>query len=155
MRQKKVTFRQMPSSIINTYEKPTVTVGFGSFEKILFYWFMNTRPTPNSLAFMLSPSSLKVSFRSPFVLNPPSTGYHVNSLVSPLATEVPVLSSFRVIVHSSPSFSPASTAGRVRMIRSASLFFRAMTESAIARYVFPVPAGPIANVSVFFRIVSI
>ena len=50
-----------------------------------------------------------------------------------------------------PSFSPASTAGRVRMIRSTSLFFSAITASAIARYVLPVPAGPIANVSMFCR----
>ena len=44
-----------------------------------------------------------------------------------------------------PSFSPASTAGRLRMIFLISLFFNARTARAIAVYVFPEPAGPMAN----------
>ncbi len=47
-----------------------------------------------------------------------------------------------------PSRSPASTAGRVRMMRPTSLSESAFTASAIARYVLPVPAGPIPNVTV-------
>jgi len=45
-----------------------------------------------------------------------------------------------------PNFSPASTAGRVSTMR---LYWRvrsAETAHAIAKYVFPVPAGPIPNV---------
>src|SRR3954449_13354857 len=53
-----------------------------------------------------------------------------------------------------PSRSPASTAGRVRMMRPTCLSLRAATASAIARYVFPVPAGPIPNVTVERRIAS-
>ena len=45
-----------------------------------------------------------------------------------------------------PSFSPASTAGLDRISLRASLFFSAATARAIAMYVFPVPAGPRANV---------
>ena len=41
-----------------------------------------------------------------------------------------------------PSSSPASTAGRVSITRSTCLLVRAATAMAIARYVFPVPAGP-------------
>ena len=41
-----------------------------------------------------------------------------------------------------PSRSPASTAGRVRMIRDTCRSCSAATASAIARYVLPVPAGP-------------
>src|SRR5919201_619414 len=48
-----------------------------------------------------------------------------------------------------PSRSPAATAGRVRMIRPTSRSDSAETANAIARYVLPVPAGPIANVTVF------
>lgn len=47
-----------------------------------------------------------------------------------------------------PSRSPASTAGRVRMIRLTSRRCSACTALAIARYVFPVPAGPMPNVMV-------
>src|SRR5215216_921355 len=53
-----------------------------------------------------------------------------------------------------PSRSPASTAGRVRMMRPTSRLDSAATASAIARYVLPVPAGPIANVTVWFRMAS-
>src|SRR5215210_476466 len=53
-----------------------------------------------------------------------------------------------------PSRSPASTAGRVRMILPTWRSARAATASAIARYVFPVPAGPIAKVTVWSRIAS-
>src|SRR5436190_5607303 len=53
-----------------------------------------------------------------------------------------------------PSRSPASTAGRVRMIRPTCRSASAATASAIARYVLPVPAGPIANVTVWPRIAS-
>ncbi len=53
-----------------------------------------------------------------------------------------------------PSRSPASTAGRVRMIRPTAPSESAATASAIARYVFPVPAGPTANVTVRSRIAS-
>ncbi|OUD85724.1 hypothetical protein BC477_15055 [Clavibacter michiganensis subsp. michiganensis] len=48
-----------------------------------------------------------------------------------------------------PSRSPASTAGRVRMIRSTSLRCSAWTAFAMARYVLPVPAGPMPNTMVF------
>ena len=44
-----------------------------------------------------------------------------------------------------PSFSPASIAGLVNMILSISLFNKALTAITIAKYVFPVPAGPIAK----------
>src|ERR671910_60566 len=47
-----------------------------------------------------------------------------------------------------PSRSPASTAGRVRMMRPTCRSDSAATASAIARYVLPVPAGPIANVTI-------
>src|SRR5215212_5403494 len=53
-----------------------------------------------------------------------------------------------------PSRSPASTAGRVRMILPTWRSARAATASAIARYVLPVPAGPIAKVTVWSRIAS-
>src|SRR6266540_2597136 len=53
-----------------------------------------------------------------------------------------------------PSRSPASTAGRVRMIRVTSRSCSAATASAIARYVLPVPAGPMPNVTVQRRISS-
>ncbi|MNC90048.1 hypothetical protein D3C83_60920 [compost metagenome] len=41
-----------------------------------------------------------------------------------------------------PSFSPASTAGRVRIMRETLFFISSATAMAIARYVLPVPAGP-------------
>ena len=44
-----------------------------------------------------------------------------------------------------PRFSPASTAGLVKIIRFTSLFFNALTAKATAVYVLPVPAGPIAK----------
>ena len=44
-----------------------------------------------------------------------------------------------------PRRSPASTAGRVRMIRLTCLVCNALTALAIARYVLPVPAGPDAE----------
>src|SRR5919197_1274356 len=44
-----------------------------------------------------------------------------------------------------PRRSPASTAGRVRMMRRTSESCSAFTAVATARYVFPVPAGPIAR----------
>ena len=40
---------------------------------------------------------------------------------------------------------PASTAGRVRMIRFTFFDCSACTALAIARYVLPVPAGPMPN----------
>ena len=49
-----------------------------------------------------------------------------------------------------PSFSPASTAGRLRIIFLISLFFNERTAKAIAVYVLPEPAGPIANIMSFF-----
>ena len=48
-----------------------------------------------------------------------------------------------------PSFSPASTAGRLRMIFLISLFFRALTARAMATNVLPVPAGPVAKTRSF------
>ena len=48
-----------------------------------------------------------------------------------------------------PSLSPASTAGLVSMILLISLFFNALTARAMAIYVFPVPAGPIAYIRSF------
>src|SRR5215204_1190324 len=53
-----------------------------------------------------------------------------------------------------PSRSPASTAGRVRMIRLTSRRDSAATAIAIARNVLPVPAGPMPNVIVSCRIAS-
>ena len=53
-----------------------------------------------------------------------------------------------------PRRSPASTAGRVRMIRLTSRRLSAAAASATARNVLPVPAGPIPNVIVFWRIES-
>src|SRR6266513_2418602 len=47
-----------------------------------------------------------------------------------------------------PRRSPASTAGRVRMMRPTCFSARAATASAIARYVLPVPAGPMPKVTV-------
>ena len=47
-----------------------------------------------------------------------------------------------------PSRSPASTAGRVRMMRETSRSSSAATASAMARYVLPVPAGPMPKVTV-------
>ena len=47
-----------------------------------------------------------------------------------------------------PRRSPASTAGRVRMIRLTSLRERAAAAIATARNVLPVPAGPMAKVTV-------
>ena len=53
-----------------------------------------------------------------------------------------------------PSRSPASTAGRVRINRETWCSCSARTAVATARYVLPVPAGPIANVTVDERIAS-
>ena len=53
-----------------------------------------------------------------------------------------------------PSRSPASTAGLVRMILPTCFSDSAATASAIARYVLPVPAGPMPNVTVQERIAS-
>ena len=53
-----------------------------------------------------------------------------------------------------PSRSPASTAGRVRMIRLTSRRERAAVAIAIARNVLPVPAGPIPKVTVERRMAS-
>ena len=44
--------------------------------------------------------------------------------------------------------------GRVRMMRATSRSCSAATASAIARYVLPVPAGPMPNVTVLARIAS-
>ncbi len=48
-----------------------------------------------------------------------------------------------------PSRSPASTAGRVRIMRLTCLSRNAATAAATARYVLPVPAGPTPMVTVF------
>ena len=53
-----------------------------------------------------------------------------------------------------PSFSPASTAGRVKMMRLTSLFCSAWTAFATARYVLPEPAGPMPKVMVLSSIAS-
>src|SRR5262245_256130 len=53
-----------------------------------------------------------------------------------------------------PRRSPASTAGRVRMIRVTSLACSALTALAIARYVFPVPAGPMQKTIVCWSMAS-
>ena len=50
-----------------------------------------------------------------------------------------------------PSRSPASTAGRVRMIRLTSRRASAAAAIATARKVLPVPAGPMPNVTVLRR----
>src|SRR3989338_2184303 len=51
-----------------------------------------------------------------------------------------------------PSFSPASTAGLARLIRFTSFLRRDDTDIAMARYVFPVPAGPIPMTMSYFFI---
>ena len=48
-----------------------------------------------------------------------------------------------------PNFSPASTAGRLRIILRISLFFSAFTARAMAINVLPVPAGPVAKTRSF------
>ncbi|MNL78406.1 hypothetical protein D3C87_2047820 [compost metagenome] len=48
-----------------------------------------------------------------------------------------------------PRFSPASTAGRVRMIRLTRLSLRAETAMATAKKLLPVPAGPRPKVRVW------
>ena len=53
-----------------------------------------------------------------------------------------------------PKFSPASTAGLVKIILFTCLFFKALTAIATPVYVFPVPAGPMANTISFFFIDS-
>ena len=53
-----------------------------------------------------------------------------------------------------PSLSPASTAGRVKIIRLIFLLCSACTALATAKYVFPVPAGPIPKTTVFASIAS-
>jgi len=53
-----------------------------------------------------------------------------------------------------PSFSPASIAGRVRIILFTCACLKAVIAIAIARYVFPVPAGPIQRTIVLFLILS-
>lgn len=58
------------------------------------------------------------------------------------------------ITRQNPSFSPASIAGRVRIIRLTSCFLNASIAIAIARYVFPVPAGPTPNTIILLRISS-
>ena len=53
-----------------------------------------------------------------------------------------------------PSFSPASTAGRVSTTRCTCAFTNAATATAIARYVLPVPAGPMPNTMSYARMAS-
>ena len=53
-----------------------------------------------------------------------------------------------------PRRSPASTAGRVRMMRLTSRRASAAAAIATARNVLPVPAGPMPNVTVLLRIES-
>ncbi|MBA7698818.1 hypothetical protein ES703_107500 [subsurface metagenome] len=53
-----------------------------------------------------------------------------------------------------PSFSPASTAGRARTILLICFFFSIETATATARYVFPVPAGPIQKIRSLASIAS-
>ena len=53
-----------------------------------------------------------------------------------------------------PRLSPASTAGRVRMMRLTSLRERAAAAMATARKVLPVPAGPMPKVTVERRTAS-
>ena len=53
-----------------------------------------------------------------------------------------------------PRLSPASTAGRVRMMRPTCLPKNALTAMAMARYVLPVPAGPMPKVIVLPRMAS-
>ena len=53
-----------------------------------------------------------------------------------------------------PRRSPASTAGRVRIMRFTSRDCSACTALAIAKYVLPVPAGPIPKMTVFASIAS-
>jgi hypothetical protein len=54
-----------------------------------------------------------------------------------------------------PEFFPASTAGRVIIILPITLFFSSVTAIATARYVLPVPAGPIPKVITLFLMASI
>ena len=53
-----------------------------------------------------------------------------------------------------PNFSPASTAGRVRIMRLTCLACSACTALAMAKYVLPVPAGPRPNTMVFWSMAS-
>src|SRR6185437_12258749 len=53
-----------------------------------------------------------------------------------------------------PRRSPASTAGRVKMMRLTCLVCRALTALAIARYVLPVPAGPTPKTMVLASMAS-
>ena len=54
-----------------------------------------------------------------------------------------------------PSFSPASTAGLVKIILFTFFKFNVATAAATAKYVFPVPAGPTPKTISFFLIASI
>ena len=54
-----------------------------------------------------------------------------------------------------PKLSPASTAGLVSIILLISSLLKAITAIATARYVFPVPAGPIHTVISLFLILEI
>ena len=53
-----------------------------------------------------------------------------------------------------PKFSPASTAGRVKIILFICFSFQAFTAKATAVYVFPVPAGPTAKTTSFLATIS-
>src|SRR5690606_40702270 len=53
-----------------------------------------------------------------------------------------------------PSRSPASTAGLVRLWRVPCLLCSACTALPMARYVFPVPAGPTPNTTVYWSMAS-
>ena len=53
-----------------------------------------------------------------------------------------------------PKRSPASTAGRVRIIRCTRFICSASTAIATASQLFPVPAGPIPNVTTLSRMAS-
>ena len=53
-----------------------------------------------------------------------------------------------------PSFSPASTAGRVSTMRAKLFFMSSATAIAMARYVLPVPAGPMPKTMSKLRMAS-
>ena len=52
---------------------------------------------------------------------------------------------FEINPQKKPNFSPASTAGLIKIILSTFSFNSASTAEATAKYVLPVPAGPPQN----------
>ena len=83
---------------------------------------------------------------------PQSPLFHINHHIKVLNTGPPYSEDHLV---ESPSFSPASTAGLVRIILFTSLLRKAVTAMATAKKVLPVPAGPTPKTISFRFIASI